>query len=326
MSRPPTLTRRAFLALAAGLAGGAVLPLPGVRAQGDWSEEAPIAARIRADLETYIGGRGMALDFRCIDRSQAERFRIQINADSLMPVASCFKAFAGLYYYLNTPPDVWNDSAGTPLYRMTVYSDNGATGVVLADVAGRIPGPDNAIVKFNDFLRGTMGLTSGLHTWNHEGSPTVGMADPRFAPSAASGRVVRVRGSEYQVDNVFTASDLARGYDFMLRGQHFTHSEAFRQAARAATILLSIPANVSPIERAYPPGYTGKDGVLPADMIATGRVINDAGVLRSGGNAFIVAFMSAGEGDVAALNTLAEVVRQIEVYNAAAAVPPASGV
>lgn len=320
MTAPHTITRRSFLALLAGLAGAAALrPL---RAQ-DWSEEAPIAASIRADLEAFIGGRGMTLDFRCIDSAYAERFRIQINADNLMPVASCFKAFAALYYYLNTPPEAWDDAPGTALYRMTVYSDNRATGVVLADVAERVPGPENAIVKFNDFLRQTMGITSGMHTWNHQGSPTVGLSDPRFAPSAATGRVVRVRGNAYQVDNAFTASDLARGYDFILRGEHFTRSEAFRQAARATSALLSIPATdidyVSPIERVYPQGYTGKDGILPADMIATGRVINDAGVLRAGGNRFIVAFLSAGEGDTNALNTLAEVVRQMEVYTAWAA-------
>ncbi len=320
MNRPHTLTRRAFLALAAGLFGAAALrPL---RAQ-DWSEEAPIAASIRADLEAFIGRRSMALDFRCIDSAYAERFRIQINADNLMPVASCFKAFAVLYYYLNTPAADWNDGPGTPLYRMAVYSDNRATGVVLADTAERVPGPENAIVKFNDFLRGTMGLTNGLHTWNHPGSPTVGLSDPRFAPSAVNGRVVLVRGSAYQVDNVFTASDLARGHDFILRGEHFTRSETFRQAARATSALLSIPATdidyVSPIERVYPLGYTGKDGVLPTDMIAAGRVINDAGVVRAGGSRFIIAFMSAGEGDINALNALAEVVRQIEVYTAWAA-------
>lgn len=321
MTAPSTLTRRAFLALLAGLAGGAALRPLGARAQDDWSEEAPVAASMRADLEAYIGGRGMALDFRGFDSAYAERFRIQINADNLMPVASCFKAFVVLYYYLNTPRDAWDDAAGTPLYRMAVYSDNRATGVVLADVAARVPGPDNAIVKFNDFLRQTMGLTSGMHTWNHEGSPTIGLADPRFAPSAANGRVVHVRGSDYQVDNVFTASDLARGYDFILRGQHFTSSEAFRQAARATSILLSIPGieidYVSPIERVFPPGYMGKDGILPTDMIATGRVINDAGVLRAGGHYFIVAFLSAGEGDIGALNALAEVVRQIDIYLAA---------
>lgn len=322
MTAPAALTRRAFLALAAALAGGAALPLWRARAQGDWSEEAPIAADMRADLEAFIGGRSIALDFRGFDSAYAERFRIQINADSLMPVASCFKAFAVLYYYLNTPPDAWDDGANTPLYRMAVYSDNGATGVVLADVAERIPGPENAIIKFNNFLHQTMGLTSGLHTWNHTGSPTIGMADPRFAPSAASGRVVRVRGSDYQVDNVFTAADLARGYDFILRGEHYTSSETFRQAARATSILLSIPAleigYVSPIERVYAPGYMGKDGILPADMIATGRVVNDAGVLRAGDHRFIVAFLSAGVGDSNALDALAEVVRQIGVYLAAA--------
>lgn len=309
-----TLTRRRFLSLAAGLIGAAALP---IRAQ-DWADESPLIESIRSDLQTYIGGLNMALDFRCIDRDLRECFRIQINADNLMPVASCFKAFAVLYYYLNTQPESWQDDENSALYRMTVYSDNGATGVVLADVAGRVPGDGNAIIKFNDFLRGTMGLRNGLHTWNHTGSPTVGMSDLRFAPSAVNGRVVRMRGQEHQVDNVFTAADLARGHDYIWRGEFFTQSETFRRAAQATKALLSIPATrigyVSPIERVYPRGYMGKDGILPSDMIATGRVVNDAGVLSAGDDHFIISFMSAGESESTALAVLAEVVRQMGIY------------
>jgi hypothetical protein len=200
---------------------------------------------------------------------------------------------------------------------MAVHSANGATGIVLDQVARYIQGSENAIVKFNNFLF-QMGLSNGLHSWNWDGSPTVGLTDPRFAPSAVSGRVVRIRGLVYQVDNVFTAADLARGHDYITRGEFFTSSAEVREALQLTKQLLSIPSvttgYVSPIERVFPPGYIGKDGILPASDIQTGRVVNDAGVLHVGDHSYIIAFLSAGESESIALNVLREVIGQIDVY------------
>jgi hypothetical protein len=283
----------------------------------DWEVESPVVTRIREHLEWVIGGWTMALDFRGFDPAYNEWFRIQINADRLMPVASCFKAFVVPYYFLHTPPAEWRYDENSALYSMAVHSGNAVTGVVLDNVARRIPGSDNAIVKFNNFLR-QMGLANGLHTWNWEGSPTAGLSDPRYAPSAVNGRVVRVRDQIFQVDNVFTAADLARGHDYITRGRYFTSSAEVREVLRVTQELLSVPSTAtgyrSPIERVFPPGYTGKDGVLPASDIQTGRVIADAGALHVGDHTYIVAFMSAGESESVALDVLREVVGQIGVY------------
>lgn len=307
------LSRRQFLRLL----GGAALGAAGRAVAQDWEVESPVVTRIREHLEWVIGGWTMALDFRGFDPACNEWFRIQINADRLMPVASCFKAFVVPYYFLHTPPAEWRYDENSALYSMAVHSGNAATGVVLDNVARRIPGSDNAIVKFNNFLR-QMGLANGLHTWNWEGSPTAGLSDPRYAPSAVNGRVVRVRDQIFQVDNVFTAADLARGHDYITRGRYFTSSAEVREVLRVTQELLSVPSTStgyrSPIERVFPPGYTGKDGVLPASDIQTGRVIADAGALHVGDHTYIVAFMSAGESESVALDVLREVVGQIGVY------------
>jgi hypothetical protein len=307
------LSRRQFLGLAAAVALAGAGRISGQ----DIEAEPLIVTRMRADLEQTIGGLGIALDFRAIDSQYNEAFRIQINADRLMPVASCFKAFIVPYYLLNTPPSEWDYGENSLLYSTAVHSSNGATGVVLDNVARRVPGSENAIVKFNNFLR-WMGLVNGLHTWNWVNSPTEGLSDPRFAPSLVTGRVVRLRGEAFQVDNAFTAADLARGHDFITRGEYFTRSERIREALRVTKEILSIPSLAtnywSPIERVFPAGYTGKDGILPASDIQTGRVVNDAGALQVGNTTYLVAFMSAGESESTAINVLREVIRQMDVY------------
>lgn len=281
----------------------------------DWYAETPLTASIRRDLEGVFSGLSMALDFRCINSRLDEEFRIQINADRLFPVASCFKAFVALYYFLSMPPEEWDADEYTPLYRMVVFSDNAATGVVLDNVSRRVAGSENAIEKFNNFLLNAVGIENGLHTWKWERSPTVGLSDPRFAPSEQ--RVVRVRGIDYSVDNVFTVADLARGYDFITRGEFFTQSSEFREAVRATKVLLSIPAGEtyrSPIERVYPGGYMGKDGILPSTDVAVGRVVDDAGAIYVGDNTYIIAFMSAGDSESTAINVLRAVIQQIDIY------------
>jgi len=306
------LSRRHFLRL---LGSAALASVGRIQAQ-DWEVETPLVARMREHLEWVIGGLNITLDFRGIDSAQNEQFRIQINADALQPVASCFKAFIVPYYFLNVPRGAWDYGENSLLYSMAVHSSNSATGIVLDQIARYIDGPENAIVKFNNFLR-SMGLSNGLHSWNWGGSPTENLTDPRYAPSAVTGRVVRIRGITYQIDNVLTAADLARGHDFITRGEYFTESDQMREALRLTKQLLSIPSSTgyrSPIERVFPPGYTGKDGILPASDIATGRVVNDAGTLHVGPNTYIIAFMSAGESESIALDVLREVIGQIDTY------------
>ncbi len=286
----------------------------------DWEVETPVVTRIREHLETVIGGLNMSLDFRLIDRDHNQQFHIEINASKLQPVASCFKAFIVPYYFLNMPRGAWDFGENSVLHSMAVHSNNGATGVVLENIAQHVQGRDNAIIKFNNFLR-SIGLANGLHTWNWEGSPTSGLSDPRYAPSAFNGRVVQVRGQSFQVDNVFSATDLARGHEYIWRGEYFRRDPALTEALQLTRELLSIPSIAtgyeSPIERVFPPGYIGKDGILPASDIPTGRVVNDAGALTVGSNTYLIAFMSAGESESVALGVLGEIVAQIDVYERA---------
>jgi hypothetical protein len=283
---------------------------------GDWEWETPTVASMRAYLESVFAGLNMALDFRRINAQYDEEFRIQINASNLYPVASCFKAFLALYYFLHTPQSEWLYDDNSTVYRTVVYSDNVLTGRLLDEVAQRVPGRQNAIEKFNDFLHTTIGLSSGLHTWDWPNTPVVGIRDDRFAPSET--RQVFVDGQGYPVANAFTAADLGRGYDFLVRGEHFTQSPVLRDAIQMTKRLLSIPAEnyQSPIERVYVQGYMGKDGILPARDVATGRVVNDAGAIWIHESAYIIAFMSAGESESTAISVLREVVGQIERYEA----------
>lgn len=283
---------------------------------GDWGTESREAAAVREAIESAIGNLNIALDFRCIHNNLDEEFRIQINAFNLLPVASCFKSWAGLYYLLNTPPDIQDVSQYSPVYQMIVNSDNIQTGVVLADVAQRVSGRGNALEKFNDFLMQRISMANGLHTWNWPDSPTAGLSDPRFAPSAD--RRVWFNGQGYEIDNAFWASDLARGYDFLLRGETFTKSQELKTALQATRALLSVQATNyrSPIERAYPDGgYMGKDGILPGADTRLGRVVNDAGIITLGERSYIIAFMSAGENEDVAINGLREIIAQMTAYH-----------
>jgi hypothetical protein len=302
-------SRRHFLALL-----GAAFALTRHTLAADWDHETPLAKSVSDYLKNIIDGRKMALDFRRINSQNDEEFRIQINANDYYPVASCFKAFAALYYFLNTPPDAWDYGEYTPVYRTAVYSNNAQTGVLLDEVARRVPGGGNAIEKFNNFLHDVVGIDSGLHTWNWETSPTIGLSDERFAPGGR--RTVRIGDQAYNVDNVFTAADLARGYDLLTRGEAFSRSDLMRQAIDQTRKLLSIraPDYQSPIERVYKAGYMGKDGVLPASDVATGRVIDDAGVVSTDEAQYIIAFMSAGESESTAVWVLSEVIGQIQAY------------
>ena len=293
--------------------GAAALARPLVALGMDWEAENPLAKQVREYLEGVFAGKVMALDFRRINTQLDEDFRIQINALDIYPVASCFKAFVVLYYYLNTPKEAWDDVEGSALYSTAVFSNNVLTGTVLVDVASRVYGAANALQKFNNFLRFTLGIKGGLYTWDWPGTPTTGFYDTRYG-----GQSMIVRGQSYPVINAFTAADLGRGYDILTRGDVFTLSPTMRDAIQATRAILSIsaPDYQSPIERVFPAGYMGKDGVLPAGDIEVGRVVDDAGVVTVNGNHYLISFMSAGESESVSLSVLAEIINQINVYEA----------
>jgi hypothetical protein len=305
-----SLSRRQFL----GMLGAASLTRPMLALGYDWEEETALVKQVRETLENIFAGHTMALDFRAINSQLDEEFRIQINALDIYPVASCFKAFVAFYYYLNTPLVDWQDSEGTSLYSMAVFSNNVETGTVLLDVANRVRGTANAIEKFNNFLRLKLDIYNGLYTWDWPGTPTAGLFDTRYADQTMS-----VHGQSYPVINAITANDLGRGYDILTRGDSFTVFPEIRDAIQATRALLSIPAADyrSPIERVYPPGYMGKDGVLPTGDIAVGRVLDDAGVIRFNNTSYMISFLSAGESESVVLNVLGQVIQQIGLYESA---------
>lgn len=312
------LSRRQFLKSIGAGAALAALPAHLVFARQELPPNGFLVSEVEGILRRAFSGLNMTLDFRMIDLYLQEHFAIQINADRLMPTASCFKAFLALYYFLFTPQDAWEAGEGSALYSTIVFSNNVQTGRVLMDVADRVEGFGNAIQKFNDFLIYTLGMEHGLHTWQWPNSPTRGIRDPRFTPDDR--RSVNVRGVASLVDNVTTAADLIRGWRCILTSvpaDLYTEYPQFPAACAAARDLLSIRADNydSPIERVYPDGYTGKDGILPADTLPdVGRVVNDAGIIYTAHGAYLLSCLSAGESEVVVINVLRQVVEQIGVY------------
>jgi hypothetical protein len=279
----------------------------------------PRAAQLRADLLAVLEGREIGFDLRRIDPDGFEYFRVQHNADELYPVASCFKAFLGLYYFWNTPRAEWRTELGSTLHSVVVYSNNTLTGTLLEDISARLDIYGNAIEKFNDFLLYRLGLRNGLFAWNWEGTITENLIDNRFAPSDE--RYVEIRGLRYAMDNLITAREMADGYAFLIRPFTLIGMDSAPQAAAAAAAaldLLAIPAGEyqSPIERVFADGYTGKDGVLPADQSAVGRVINDAGIVPVGDGLYIVSYLCAGEGEFLGLELLRQIAALLEAYEA----------
>lgn len=305
-------------------AGAAGILLPGglsgaVHAQTDLPPE---AAALRRTLERIIGQREIGLDLRRLDArpefAGEEYFRIQINADKLYPTASCFKSFAVLYYLWNTPQDEWRIDEGSNAYRIAVYSSNTLTTTLLMEMNQRITYFGNAIEKFNDFLIYTLEMEHGIYSWNWgDNSPLEFYTDRRFV--ASDTRLVNVRGLNYRMDNLTTAADLSRGYVRMLDPtpfQYFNDQEHARAAIDATLDLLTIPAEdyQSPFERVFPEGYTGKDGVLPSDTSAIGRVINDAGIIRLDDAVYVMSFLCAGEGEYVGLGLLAQIADAMRAF------------
>lgn len=278
---------------------------------------------MQSQLRQILAGRNMSLELRALDSDHADLFNIQIMADRLLPVASCFKAFVVPWYYLNVPPVLRQDGPGSALWDMAVHSSNHYTSVVLHQVAGHVPGPGNALQKFNNFLL-SIGMQNGLYAWNV--GHTSGQIDNRYQPSQKTGRLVRLGDRDFWIFNVFTASDLAQGFDYIARGEQRYPGVRVAAALRQSRSLLGIPERGfrSPIERVFAPGYIGKQGIIQTAEISTGSVFNDAGLLDFGKRKYILAFMSLAERESASLSALREIMhhvwamdREIELTQAA---------
>lgn len=296
------VSRRTFLKLLGGAAlagGGSSLAwaAPG--------RPSPRITDLRNTLTDLIGDLAIGLDLRQIDPDSGDEYlRVQINADQLYPVASCFKTWLALYYLWYTPEDQQTYAEGSPVYSTVVFSNNTRTGTLIEQVGARINRYGNALEKFNDFLLFDVGLRNGLYRWSWEGNPVQDLVDTRFTPSLIN-RHITLNDERFLMDNLTTAADLADGYAFLLNPPDAT----YQQAAARTLELCAIPAAAfpSPIERAFEDAYIGKDGVLPADRSIIGRVINDAGIITVGDSTYILSFLCAGEGEWVGINILREV-------------------
>jgi len=274
----------------------------------------PRLNNLRNALTEAIGDLAIGLDLRQINPETGDEYlRIQINADQLYPVASCFKTWLALYYLWYTPEADWRYGEGAPVHSTIVYSNNTRTGELIDQVGARINRYGNALEKFNDFLLFDMGLRHGLYRWGWEGTPVEDLVDRRFTPSLIN-RHITIGDERYLMDNLSTAADLADGYAFLLHPP----DAVYQQAANITLGLCSIsaPEFPAPIERAFERDYTGKDGVLPADRSVIGRVINDAGVITVGQSTYIIGYLCAGEGEWVGMNVLREIARILEDYEA----------
>lgn len=302
--------RRDFLKILGAGTALAFSGLGGRAVSADPASPAPRYRRLRARIEEAIGSQDVGLDLRWLRPDHETTARLAINEEQLYPTASCFKAFLVLYYFWNVPQSEWKRDEWSPVYRTAVVSDNILTGQVLADTAEYIDLYGNPIEKFNDFLLLTMGLKNGLYSWKWEGNPVARFTDRRFEPNEK--RFSRVGGVEHRVDNLTTAADLVNGYLFMLRPPENAPSEA----AAAALELLSIPAAKyqSPFERTGLTGYIGKDGILQKDDISTGNVVNDAGLVTVGQQQYVLSFLSTGQSEYRAINTLRTITEAIAAF------------
>lgn len=306
------LSRRAFLRLF----GGGLAALA-VAEHTAWARKPPAReARLRQSVLALLAGRDLGFDLRCVDPADATEFlRIDHNADRLYPVASAFKVLVTLYYLWHTPRDEWWTDEGSPVYSVTVYSNNTLTGTLLQQVGQRFDFFGNDIQKFNDFLIFTLGMENGLHSWNWPGSPTEGQTDSRFSPSDE--RFVQVNGTRYRMDNLFTAADLARVYALIINPDAYLRDIDIPYDAIDMTrqlCAIPTPGFPAPIERAFPQGYSGKDGTLPASDSAIGRVIVDAGIVEIGPSTYIISYMGGGEGEYFAIGFLRQLARLLFEY------------
>lgn len=287
-----------------------------------WARPAWITAvdALQREIVNQVEGRNIGVDVARLVRDGdevRELFRVGVNQDALRPTASCFKAWALMYYYAFTPPEVWNDDPDTDPYNVVVNSHNVATGRLIRDV-GTYQTFGNHIEKFNDFILYGMRMQHGIASWNWDGNPLVGMVDPRFA--AGGERVVRSRGETHEIGNVTTAADTLNGYRELFRRTVATGADAYggdptrrRLGALRTMRLLSLPSELesyeAPIERVVGRGaYIGKDGVLPAGSTSAGRVVNDAGFIPMERGLYALAFFSVAESEFSAIEILRRIV------------------
>jgi hypothetical protein len=278
---------------------------------------------LQQNILDTIGSQEIGFALRELDAQGQVIASIDYQSTKLYPVASCFKAFVVYYYFWFTPEDQWRIDRDSDVYQVAVFSNNVRTGFVLRDTGEYLDIFGNPLEKFNDTLLIRLGMKEGLHTWKWEGNPLVGYTDPRYAPSET--RSIKIHGVAHSADNLTTAADLAQGYIFMEQAalgtlppnpiDPFFDTERAQIASVAALDMLSISAEnyKSPIERAGVE-YIGKDGVLREGDLTVGVVISDAGLIEINDKRFAISFISVGQSEYYAVETVKAIVRHIQTY------------
>lgn len=311
------VSRRQFLQRA--FAGMVITALPNFQVD--------MIVRLQSAIEDAVGSRNIGVDVARFVRDGddiREVYRVGVNQDVLRPTASCFKAWLPLYYYTFMPQADWDDSPGSLPYNVVVNSNNVDTGRLMQQV-GELQSFGNPLEKFNDFLLYGLRLAHGISSWNWPGNPLVNLLDDRF--SSGGERVVRSGGEVHFVGNVTTAADTLNGYRALYQRMVATTTDAYdpsptrRIGALRTMRLLSLPGDtdyLSPIERVVGRGvYIGKDGILPADAISTGRVVNDAGLIPMETGMMGISFFSVRESEFSAMQILRTIIETMYAIDGA---------
>jgi hypothetical protein len=306
-----TISRRNFLKLIS--AGSLALTTPRLLfAQFD----NPDVRQLETRLQQIINQATIGLEVRRIDWGSGQSdFIIGNNAKAYFPVASCFKALVVLYYLTHTPIEQWQTDEGDPAYRVAVFSNNPLTGELLTQTAVHNTGRANPIVKFNTWIRETLGIESGIVSWDWPNSPTIGWNDRRY--SATADQAINYRGRSVLVDNVYRPYDLGQFWSYLLTLKPLYGWRNAQEVTQRTLELFSIPAPnyQSPIERAWG-AYIGKDGVIPAEDTPIGaRVVNDSGIVLVGHVPYVITAMSL-DGEYHLVETLKRIMEEINNYEA----------
>lgn len=229
------------------------------------SPEDPID-NIQSELAEYIGDSPMGICITKLVGIETE-FSIGYNQDKYYPVASTFKEYAALYYYLCVPEEEWTDpTEDSDIYKMVVMSNNKSTGNILGKTAEYIDGENNPIIKFNDFLAAISGDDRvGLYRWFQGKTNNEDYIDESCAPGS-NGRSIEGLSTQ-DVYNVFTSDQLQKLTLFLAKGvkPEFLSDipdDRFLRALEATKNLLSIRNNLAtPIESALADEQTDTKGV-----------------------------------------------------------------
>ncbi len=244
---------------------------------------------VEENIDALLQNKDMALELKRFDSEGKVLYEYSRKSDELFPVASTFKLFVALYYFINTPQSEWKQEEGSDMHSMIVFSNNGKTGDVLAEVSSRVPGEGNAIEKFNDFLHEKVGMQkeNGIARWDAGALRAKKNTDEKVTKDPNSKAV-----------NFLTTEDIIKGLSFLATAESkddWEKDEQFQAAIKATRALASLPSPEyqSVLDRVAPfsNGY-GKDGILRPSDIGISVFTEGCVYPQSDGGSLVVAYMA----------------------------------